>query len=572
MSTMRSQDEIRNTVVSLGLPEHPYFMRRTVRAISLLDTGKVNSDSGGGFGGPPPCPPPNFVGDEIFRVQSQFDDTIYHVELNHGNPGCTCADHQKNPGVLCKHMIAATIYSKQAPVAQNEAITIVKTTDGEDGDYWRRCWLIKQDNRRIMVYEEPDLRLDFAKEVEGVRNQDKDGRLFCNCGAFYGDCEHKQLVIQNVKSQLRFIKTPIVQQATDAFSLRYALFPSAGVAVSNFLNECGTEQAKQLQDKMNGQLTKPGNNGNGAQAPSQPMKLDIRDPFQQSEQNDIDQIEGRKNGELAWNINGKYVISYKGIMRLAESHEVAFTDGDNSNTKQVIARARLNGSERISGKLPIPSRATAVELAKRNAARQLLPLVEIKAVEKKAKLKAEFSWQEAYDKCAKLVGGKAQLDCIIFDLVNGGKLRQDNPSHYDRTEWLIIHHACKQDASNDNSCEELRIIPQTNHGDPSEQTPELPLTEDDFVSKCKEAIAKVRDEKKSIEANEQPLEGYNGKRKLQMDKKLRTWLIESDGTKTEISCREICEQFESKQNPSIVTRLRAGIDDGADISIVELDN
>jgi hypothetical protein len=61
------------------------------------------------------------------------------------------------------------------------------------------------------------------------------------------------------------------------------------------------------------------------------------------------------------------------------------------------------------------------------------------------------------------------------------------------------------------------------------------------------------------------------KRKLQMDKKLRTWLVESDGSKKEISCREICEQFESKQNPRIVTRLRAGIDSGADISTVELD-
>jgi hypothetical protein len=75
---------------------------------------------------------------------------------------------------------------------------------------------------------------------------------------------------------------------------------------------------------------------------------------------------------------------------------------------------------------------------------------------------------------------------------------------------------------------------------------------------------------KQVEANEQPLESSNGKRKLQMDKKLRTWLVEADGTKKEISCREICEQFESKQNPSIVTRLRAGIDSGADISTVEL--
>ena len=58
----------------------------------------------------------------------------------------------------------------------------------------------------------------------------------------------------------------------------------------------------------------------------------------------------------------------------------------------------------------------------------------------------------------------------------------------------------------------------------------------------------------------------DGKRKLQMDAKLRTWLIEPDGTKTEISCREICEQF----NGNIVMQLRSGIDAGGDISTVEL--
>jgi len=72
---------------------------------------------------------------------------------------------------------------------------------------------------------------------------------------------------------------------------------------------------------------------------------------------------------------------------------------------------------------------------------------------------------------------------------------------------------------------------------------------------------------KVVEANEMPLENGNGKRKLQMDKKLRTWLIDSNGTRKAISCREICEKFDS----NIVTRLRAGIDSGADISTVELD-
>ena len=427
MSTMRSQDEIRNTVVSLGLPgkfdtatpadEHPYFMRRAARAMDLLDTGKVH---------PVGCITNgvNFVGDEIFRVQSQFDDTIYHVELNHGTPGClpygvspegcTCADHQKNPGVLCKHMIAATIYSKQAP-----AITIVKTTDGNESDYWRRCWLIAQGNRRTVVYEEHD------------------GRLFCTCGAYYQDCKHKQLVIKAVTKELKAIAKPT--------------------------SDCGTDRAKAIQEKLNGQIDSQNDNGNGAtggfvtadnhqQAPSQPTKLDLRDPFQQSEQLDIDQIEGRLNGQLVHKLsNGEYVISYQGIMTLSEKHHITFEALTHDDTHTVIAKARRNGSERVSGKPINGNETTAIELAKRNAARQLLPYAELKAVEKKAQLESEFSFKKAYDKCVKLVGGKAQLDCIIYDLVNGGKLRQDNPSHYDRTEWLIIHDACKQDASNDNN-------------------------------------------------------------------------------------------------------------------------
>jgi hypothetical protein len=285
------------------------------------------------------------------------------------------------------------------------------------------------------------------------------------------------------------------------------------------------------------------------------MKLDLRDLFQQSEQLDIDQIEGRKNGELAWKLsNGEYVISYAGVMKLAEKHGITFTDGYNSGTSQVIARAKLNGNERVSGKLPIPSQETAVELAKRNAARQLLPLPEIKAIEHKAKLNAEFNWQKAKAACLKLVP-EYNLSILISDLVNAGKLRQDNPSHYDRTEWLLIHEYCQKDVQVERDPESLNRWSYNSVA---------------FLEQCKEAIEKVRAEKQ-IEANEQPLQNGNDKRKLQMDKKLRTWLIEASGTKKEISCREICEQFESKQNPRIVTRLRAGIDSGADISTVELD-
>ena len=444
---------------------------------------------------------------------------------------------------------------------------------------------------------------------------------------------------------------------------------------SKIVNECGSNEVKALQDQMNGQLDSQNDNGNGAQAPSQPMQLDLSDPFQESESYDIEQIEGRKNGELAWKLsNGGYCISYAGVMKLAEKHNIDFSVSLHDDTNTVIAKAS-NGNERVSGKPMNGCADTAIELAKRNAARQLLPLEEIKAVEHKTKLESEFDWQKAYEKCVKLVGrrpfdpegGKAQLDCIIYDLVNLGKLRQDNPSHYDRTEWLIIHDACKQDASNDNNdggdntpssqnddevnrykvladapvnenwrerhqeCVKLVGMSETdliirqelnfrysyyknkitdeqwdivfqecqwrwnarqakaefaslqreykfNHIQwktgydvrSKKYVGRPPLNSNEFLARCKQAIDEVREEKK-VEANEQPLQNDNGdKRKLMMDKKLRTWLVESDGTKKEISCREICEKFESKEK-NIITRLRAGIDSGADISTVELD-
>ena len=612
MSTMRSQDEIRNTVVSLGLPEHPYFMRRAARAMDLLDTGKVN-----------------FVGDEIFRVHSQFDDTIYHVELNHGlPPRCDCADYQKNSGVSCKHIISSLLYSQNQLANPNVKLT---WDDTENSYHKRGRWWVT----------------DYKRRIKYIIYRDGDGKLICPCGR-KPDCEHRKAIREYTNN-------------------------NGGGNGSKIANKCGSEHAKALQDKMNGQLNKSGNNGNGAnKAPSQ---LDLSDPFQQSEQLDIDQIEGRSNGELVHKLsNGEYVISYQGIMTLSEKHHITFEALTHDDTHTVIAKGRCGTSERVSGK-PINGNAnTALALAQRNCARQLLPLPEIKAIEKKYQLECEFSWEVAYDKCVKLVGGKAQLDCIIFDLVNWGKLRQDNPSHYNRTEWLIIHNACQKDADDNNDGGDKTPPACALHADRSsnevnrykvlaeaEVNPNFqqrydeckklvgmsetdliisqelnfrytyyknkitddqwdvvlqecryrwnarqakaefasaqqaykfkhirdvsgydvkskqfvgrpPLNSKEFLAKCQEAIEKVRAEKNIVEANEQPLESGNGKRQLQMDKKLRTWLIESDGTKKQISCREICEQFESKQNPSIVTRLRACIDDGADIGIVELDD
>jgi hypothetical protein len=331
------------------------------------------------------------------------------------------------------------------------------------------------------------------------------------------------------------------------------------------VNECGTDRAKEIQEKLNGQLTKSENSGNGdAKSPSQ---LDLSNPFEESESYDIDQIEGRRDGELAWKLrSGEYCISYRGIMTLAEKHSIEF-DEVSVNDNTVIAKAK-NGNERISGKPIYDNANTAIspreisrnilrnnhilhpisrgELAKRNAARQVLPLPEIKAIEHKAKLELEFNWQKAKAKCVELVG-EANVGIIIHDLTQASKLRQDNPSHYNRTEWLVIFNACQKDAVSRKASVNSQV-----ERDPKSLN-RWSYNSAEFLDRCKEAIAKVRENKDAVEANEfrklSELENSNGKRKLQMDKKLRTWLIEADGTKKEISCREICEQFESKTNP-----------------------
>ncbi len=97
-------------------------------------------------------------------------------------------------------------------------------------------------------------------------------------------------------------------------------------------------------------------------------------------------------------------------------------------------------------------RRASLELAKRNTARQLLPLGEIKALEKKAQLEAEFDWQKAKAKCLEIVPDFT-FDILIHDLVKAGTLKQAHPSDYNRKEWMLIFDACKKDAEtngNDN--------------------------------------------------------------------------------------------------------------------------
>ena len=474
----------------------------------------------------------------------------------------------------------------------------------------------------------------------------------------------------------------------------------------------GSRGAAEIEAKLNGDNGSDANNGTG----DNPVhhQLDRSNPFEECELLDIEQIEGRSNGDLVHKLsNGEYIISYRGIMKLAEQHSITFEAARHDETHTVIAHARCGSNSRASGKPANGSSTTAVELAKRNAARQLLPLGEIKAMEHKAKLEGEFDWQVAKRKCLEIVPDFT-FDILLNDLVKEGKLEQKHTSDYSRKEWLVIFDACKRDVETnghdgdgggDNtpsseqqvSCaicsrtltnpesvrlqvgpicrekigikgeahlhgniisEELlqaselysdealrkRIIKacltldaplpvkvlnwlgneyfgyrnrpilyyfcaagQLNRIDTSnrklrhiivtrdtaeteldahalaqmavdsEPDAEVPITESEFVERCKELEAATVDDTTVDNSVDESVtapmgEGTqmdgNGKRKLQMDSKLRTWLIEADGTKKDFSCREICEEF----NGNIVMQLRAGIDSGGDISTVELDN
>ena len=76
------------------------------------------------------------------------------------------------------------------------------------------------------------------------------------------------------------------------------------------------------------------------------------------------------------------------------------------------------------------------------------------------------------------------------------------------------------------------IIPR--HHLTGESPVEMPETATEFSQVCQETMEKVTDDN-MVDANEMPLSNDNGKRKIQMDKDLKTWLVESDGTKKAIS-------------------------------------
>ena len=373
MKNTISQEQINDTAISLGIPTIPFFQRRIARAYDLVETNKVNEIS---------------HDEGLYRVHSQYNDKIYTVEVNHGNPHCTCPDGKKT--VHCKHMIASIMTAFEQE--QEPKLTVKETPNPKV----KASWVVVEDGRTyVNVW------------------QDFNGKICCVCGAYYKiDCIHKQAI-------------------RDYYD---------GGNGSKIANECGTETAKELQDRLNGA------NGTGdTQSPSH-HQLDTNDPFQECEQLDIDQIEGRSNGDLAHKLsNGEYVISYRGIMKLADKHGVTFEASRHDETHTVIAYGRCGSNSRASGKPINGAEMTALELAKRNTARQLLPLVEIKALEKKAQLEAEFDWQKAKAKCLEIVPDFT-FDILIHDLVKAGTLKQAHPSDYNRKEWLVIFDACKRDA------------------------------------------------------------------------------------------------------------------------------
>ena len=317
-----SQQEIQQTAVRLGIPDHHFIYRRIARAFDLVATGKVSA-----------------IDDSIFRVKSQFalsacDRTrqvSYIVETNHFAPSCTCKDSQKT--LFCKHQIASRLVEneqrgaifacesqycastrrqsrnadtrrsrKASPVCRTSAQNTPKLTRNFDYDAEGLAQRMAP-RRRIAVKETPNPKVKASwVVVEDGRTyvnvwQDLNGKICCVCGAYYKrDCIHKQAI-------------------RDYYD---------GGNGSKIANECGTEMAKELQDRLNGA------NGTGdTQSPSH-HQLDTNDPFQECEQLDINQIEGRSwrvrshaLGDLVHHLsNGKYVISYKGIMSLAEQHNV----------------------------------------------------------------------------------------------------------------------------------------------------------------------------------------------------------------------------------------------------------
>jgi hypothetical protein len=229
--------------------------------------------------------------DEIYSVGSQYDaNKSYVVNLNHGAPSCDCPDGDRT--VYCKHHIASLLYANQEQKA-SKLILYINPINNE-----RNQWAVDEGDDYYIV------------------RRPQHGKWTCTCGK--PDCKHCKAIRENLPKP-------------------------------KMVNECGSVEAKALQEKLNG------NNGTGdTKSPSH--QLDTSDPFQECEQRDIDQIEGRANGDLVHVLsNGEYIISYKGIMSLAEQHSISFEAANHDETRTVIAQGRCGNNSRASGKPVSPS-------------------------------------------------------------------------------------------------------------------------------------------------------------------------------------------------------------------------
>ena len=200
MKTQFSQEQIQETAVRLGIPDHPFIQRRIARAYDLVESNKVNEISND---------------DGLYRVHSQYDDKIYTVEVNHGNPHCTCPDNERT--IFCKHSIASMMVARKQEqrgrrsgecphrTAHKAPVLTVKETAHKETV--KASWVVTDGNEYTNVW------------------QDLNGKICCVCGAYYKrDCIHKQAIRD---------------------------FYADGNG-SKITNECGTETAKALQKKLNG--------------------------------------------------------------------------------------------------------------------------------------------------------------------------------------------------------------------------------------------------------------------------------------------------------------------------------
>jgi len=253
-----------------------------------------------------------------------------------------------------------------------------------------------------------------------------------------------------------------------------------GNGTRRITNNCGSNEALELQNELNHQVTCQRILENRAKKNVLSNIDPSAKPFLEADTLDANQIltgEGSKVHKLS---DGSYCISFLGIMHLANKHGIITETLEDTPEGYVTVKA-FRPSTKNSRKSVQPvngSLEVAEGKAKRNAVRMLIPLIDIKTIEHKAKLEFEFSWEKAKRACLKFLLEHC-INLIIRDLVQEGYLRQASPSEYNRLEWRLIYETCKrEDAQPD-----PKSIGNWSYNSPI------------FIDKCRDAIANVKTEK-----------------------------------------------------------------------------